>query len=208
MSFEIIKPFGPSIAKVIIPPDIIDQINSYIDNLVKDEKKSKNLDYGSELVGNVSQEFILTEEFMRKIKWGEFLGESCQKWILEENNTILKKFDVLSSWVVRQFKNEYNPVHYHNGHISGVGYLKVPSDMGETIQKNKKKNHNGKLVLIDGSKKLMCNPTYIITPKKGEFFLFPSYMMHTVYPFTNTEEERRSVSFNASIDNESAKLAK
>ena len=69
MSFEIIKPFGPSIAKVIIPPDIIDQINSYIDNLVKDEKKSKNLDYGSELVGNVSQEFILTEEFMRKIKW-------------------------------------------------------------------------------------------------------------------------------------------
>ena len=139
MSFEIIKPFGPSIAKVIIPPDIIDQINSYIDNLVKDEKKSKNQDYGSELVGNVSQEFILTEEFMRKIKWGEFLGESCQKWILKENNTILKKFDVLSSWVVRQFKNEYNPVHYHNGHISGVGYLKVPSDMGETIQKNKKK---------------------------------------------------------------------
>ena len=70
---------------------------------------------------------------------GEFLGVSCQKWLFEENKTALKRFDILSSWVVRQFKNEYNPVHYHNGHISGVGYLKVPNDMGKTFQENKKK---------------------------------------------------------------------
>jgi len=31
-------------------------------------------------------------------------------------------------------------------------------------------------------------------------------MMHTVYPFSDTSEERRSVSFNAKIDDDSAKL--
>jgi hypothetical protein len=30
--------------------------------------------------------------------------------------------------------------------------------------------------------------------------------MHTVYPFSNTLEERRSVSFNAKIDDDSAAL--
>ena len=73
----------------------------------------------------------------------------------------------------------YNPIHYHDGHISGVGYLKVPKNMGDPAQKNKKINHNGKLILIDGSKKFLCNPTHIITPRVGDFYLFPSYMMHT-----------------------------
>ena len=78
--------------------------------------------------------------------------------------------------------------------------------MGETFQKEKNLNHNGKLVLIDGSKKFACSPTYVIKPRVGDFYFFPSYMMHTVYPFSNTSDERRSVSFNAQIDDESAKL--
>jgi len=33
MSFEIIKPFGPSIVKVTIPEHIISEMNSYINDL-------------------------------------------------------------------------------------------------------------------------------------------------------------------------------
>ena len=29
---------------------------------------------------------------------------------------------------------------------------------------------------------------------------FPNYLMHTVFPFKDTKEERRSISFNAKID--------
>ena len=203
---EISKPFGPSIAKVIIPEEIILSMNNYVEEIITNKKKSDDLDFGRNLAGNVQQEFRLDIEFMKKNNWAEFLGKSCQKWLLEGHNISLKNFEIISSWIVRQFKNEYNPIHYHGGQISGVGYLKVPKDMGQTIQKNKKVQHNGKLVLIDGSKKFLCNPTYIITPKVGEFYFFPSYMMHTVYPFSGTTEERRSVSFNAKIDDESAKL--
>ena len=206
MRIETIKPFGPSIAKITIPSEIISGMNKYVEEVIEDEKKSNDLNYGNQLAGNVQQEFLLDIEFMKKINWGEFLGKVCQEWLNKEHNISIKKFEIISSWIVRQFKNEYNPIHFHDGHISGVGYLKVPDDMGQTIQKNKSVQHNGKLILIDGSKKFLCNPTYIITPKVGDFYLFPSYMMHTVYPFSKTLEERRSVSFNAKIDDDSAAL--
>ena len=206
MSFEILKPFGPSIVKVTIPQEIILEMNSYVDNLVEDNNKVKELDHGKYLAGNVSQEFRLDVDFMKKIKWAEFLAKSCHKWLMDEHNIAIKKFDIIASWIVKQYKNEYNPIHYHSGQISGVGYLKVPNDMGKTFQESKTTNHNGKLVLIDGSKKFVCNPTYVITPKVGDFYFFPSYMMHTVYPFSNTEDERRSVSFNAKIDENAAKI--
>ncbi len=206
MSFEILRPFGPSIAKVNIPRQVIDELNKYIDKLTEDKERMSELDHGQYLAGNVTNEFRLDIEFMKKIKWAEFLAQSCEKWLLEGHNITLKKFDIIASWVVKQFKNDYNPIHYHSGQISGVGYLKIPENMGETAQKTKKINHNGKLVLIDGSKKFICSPTYIITPQVGDFYFFPSYMMHTVYPFSNTSEERRSISFNAKIDDDAAKL--
>ena len=206
MKLEVLKPFGPSIVKLEIPEDIIIKMNEYTEDVIKDDNKLKDLNHGNKLVGNVHQEILLDIEFMKKIKWSEFLANSCQKWLLEGHNISLNKFHLIASWVIRQYKNEYNPIHYHSGQISGVGYLKVPYDMGETFQKEKNLNHNGKLVLIDGSKKFACTPTYVITPKVGDFYFFPSYMMHTVYPFSNTSDERRSVSFNAQIDDESAKL--
>ena len=206
MSFEILKPFGPSIVKTTIPEKIIIEMNKYVDDIINDQEKMNTLNHGQYLAGNVTNEFRLDIEFMKEVEWAEFLGKSCQKWLLDEHNISLKKFDIIASWIVRQFKNDYNPIHYHSGQISGVGYLKIPESMGKTFQKDKNLNHNGKLILIDGSKKFACTPTYVITPQVGDFYFFPSYMMHTVYPFSDTSDERRSVSFNAKIDDDAAKL--
>ena len=46
----------------------------------------------------------------------------------------------------------------------------------------------------------MSNSVFKIKPKVGDFYFFPNYLMHTVYPFKDTNEERRSISFNAYID--------
>ena len=108
-----------------------------------------------------------------------------------------------SSWIVRQFQNEYNPTHWHTGHISGAGFLKVPKRFGEHKQKSKQNKYmGGNLQLIHGSKMFLCESTLTIKPEVGDFYFFPNYLMHTVYPFTDTEEERRSISFNANIDEE------
>tara|TARA_B000000437_G_C11422209_1_gene214532 strand:+ start:235 stop:435 length:201 start_codon:yes stop_codon:yes gene_type:complete len=65
---------------------------------------------------------------------------------------------------------------------------------------------NGKLELVECTPKLLCSGNYIATPEVGDMYLFPNYLLHTVYPFTDTEEERRSVSFNAIIDEPTASL--
>ena len=200
MNLEIIKPFGPSIAKVQLPDDIVNEMNNYTDDIIKNKSKSKDLDFGTQLVGNVHQELHLDIEFMKKIDWANFIAKVCAQWIKHESGKELKDFKIIKSWIVRQFKNEYNPAHFHTGHVSGVGYLKVPKNLGTTLQKNKKINQNGRLELIDGSPKMMSKGNYIIQPKVGDFYLFPAYLIHTVYPFTETDEERRSVSFNAAMD--------
>jgi hypothetical protein len=105
---------------------------------------------------------------------------------------------------VRQFENEYNPLHHHGGHISGVGYLKVPQTMGATYQANKQRNSNGNLVFTHGSPGLFSKATFEVTPEVGDFYMFPNYLLHAVYPFTGTQEERRSVSFIAILDPEAS----
>ena len=113
----------------------------------------------------------------------------------------ITKFNLLKTWVVRQFENEYNPTHWHGGHISGAGFLKVPKSLGENKQKKPSKQYRGgNLQLINGSRMFVSPSTYNIIPKVGDFYIFPNYLMHTVFPFKNSNEERRSISFNATID--------
>ena len=58
-NFEVIKPFGPSIVKIKMPNQMIDEMNSYVDSIINDEEKSKKLDEGSRLIGKVKQEFLM-----------------------------------------------------------------------------------------------------------------------------------------------------
>ena len=197
---KVIKPFGPSIARVKMPNDLIDNLNKYIENIILDKKKSKDLDNGNTLAGHVTQELKLEENFLSSSGFLKFLVSSVSSWIKISENKEIKEFKMIKSWVVRQFQNEYNPVHWHGGHISGVGYLKVPSSLGNNPQKNKKYNNNGKIELLHGSKQFLSGSSLSITPEVGYFYFFPHYLMHAVYPFYGTDEERRSVSFNAFID--------
>ena len=203
MSIELIRPFGPSIAKIKIPQQIVNSLNKYVDKLISNSQKSKELSAGSSLAGDVTQEFKLEKEFSKEIGWLDLISKGVFQWIKMSSNQNIKEFRMIDSWIVRQFKNEYNPVHMHGGHVSGAGFLKVPETFGNYVQDEKhgvKHYAGGTLNLIHGSKQFLSKPTYQIKPEVGDFYFFPNYMMHTVYPFKGTDEERRSISFNAFID--------
>jgi len=199
---KLVRPFGPIVAKVTIPKNIIDSLNKYVDEIINNESKSKELDYGKMLAGNVKQEFLLEREFSVFSGWEGFLKENVEEWIFKSLNKKITQFDIIDSWIVRQFENDYNPLHAHGGHVSGVGYLKLPDDFGKPIQNTKTSNINGNLQLVHGSNMFLSPVTLDIKPKVGEFIFFPNYLMHTVYPFKNKNSERRSISFNASIDDD------
>lgn len=195
-----LKPFGPSIAKVSMGKDLVKKLNAYVDSTIKNSNKTKELNHGPKLAGNVQQEFKLEIDFIKSSGWLNFLGTEAKKWIKSESGRTITTFALIDSWIVRQFENDYNPLHVHGGHISGVGYLKVPSSYGEYTQDGKKVNQNGKLCLVHGTRQFMADSTYNIEPKVGDFYFFPNYLMHLVYPFVCPNEERRSISFNAYID--------
>ena len=203
MTVELIRPFGPAIAKIKIPKDMITSLNDYVDKLIIDTKKAKELSAGANLAGDVTQEFKLEKEFSQKSGWLDLISKGTFQWIQMSCKKNIKEFKMIDSWIVRQFQNEYNPVHMHGGHVSGAGFLKVPKTLGKYVQEEKhgvKHYGGGTLNLIHGSKQFLSNSTFQINPEVGDFYFFPNYMMHTVYPFKGTDEERRSISFNAFID--------
>ena len=196
---NIIRPFGPAIGSADIPKTVMDKINNFIDEVVKDKNKSKQLDAGKTLAGQVTQEIFLPKEVID----GEviaFLGNITKVFVESLTEQKVTKFHLISCWVVRQFQNEYNPTHWHNGHISGAGYLKLPNNFGASKQE-KAKNVNGKINFTHGSRQFLSMPILTQKPELGKIFLFPNYLMHSVNPFYG-EGERRSISFNAYINDD------
>ena len=124
---KIISPFGPKIAVIRIPRKIINQINLEVNNVLKSKKRTKQSDYSKKLVGEVQQEIQLSKNFIKKYLI-KFINSNVKKYIKKTINRRTKTIKLNNLWIVRQYKNEYNPVHFHSGHISGVVYLKIPNN--------------------------------------------------------------------------------
>ena len=195
MSIQVIYPFGPTMAKIKLSNAIIKKINDEVDKIVSNKLLSKKYNYAKKLAGEVEQEIELPKSFTNKflkltleIKIKEFVKKSTGK--------IPKKIKLKNFWVVRQFAHDYNPVHFHDGDISGVGYLMLPKNFSASRKKYKT---NGSIDFIHGSRMFLNKSIFNHIPKIGDLLLFPNYLMHTAYPF-NVKGERRSFSFNAEID--------
>ena len=189
-----IKPFGPSIGKTKISQKFLNILNKEFDS----KSNSKKIDYSSKLASQIKKELKISNKFIKKNLEKE-LKKNINKFLRNEKIKDIKEIRILNLWVVRQFKGEYNPIHYHEGDLSGVGYLKLPKGMtNNKMVKNKNMKVNGTIDFINGQKGFLSKSIYNVVPKIKELIIFPNYLMHTAYPF-NIEGERRSFSFNAKI---------
>ena len=192
---KVLSPFGPKIGIIKIPKKIINQINKEFEKIIKNKNLSKKNDYSKKLVGQVKQEIELSKSFINK-HLKKFINENINKFLKKALNKKSNKIKIKNLWVVKQLKNDYNPIHFHNGDLSGVGYLKIPKNL---TKGNKKLKTNGTIDFIHGSKSFLSNSIYNHIPKVGDLILFPNYLMHTAYPFKK-DGERRSFSFNLEVD--------
>jgi len=198
---KLLAPFGPKIARLKFPESVIKKINLEVDRIVKQKKLIKKYDYSKNLVGQVKQEIQPPSVFIKKNIY-KYVNSSIKEYVKKSTEKLTKKVKIINFWIVRQYAHEYNPVHYHDGHVSGVGYLKLPRQ----LNKDKKKlKTNGSIDFINGSKMFLNNSVFNHNPKVGDVILFPNYLMHTAYPFS-VEGERRSFSFNVEIDSNIANV--
>ena len=198
---KILSPFGPKIAKLKLPQFLVKKINNEVDKILSKKKLVKKLDYSKKLVGKVKQEFQLPKAFVKK-NLEKVITKEVKNYIKKTTGKNTSKVNIKNFWVVRQFNNEYNPIHFHDGHISGVGYLKIPPFRSSS---KKLVKTDGSIDFISGNKMLLSESIHNHQPKTGDVILFPHYLMHTAYPF-KSNGERRSFSFNLEIDQKIANV--
>ena len=196
-------PFGPTMGYFKMPDNLVNFLNKSMDKKLDD--------FSDHLVGKVTQELHFDKD-IRKYTANNLLEFIIDYHQYTKNRNSMGKFnldstkkahlDIVSAWFVRQFENEYNPMHIHNNcTLSCVGYLKLPDGIDEEWEEDYKDHYpsNGHINFIYGSDGPYTCSNFLVKPKVGDFYIFPSYLFHGVYPFY-TKGERRSFSMNMIFD--------
>ncbi len=119
-------------------------------------------------------------------------------------------------WVNSMSDGEFNPLHHHsNCDLSSIFYINdYQGDEPRLVEgsKQNQENKGGQTEFIIGSYPNGAVPQMIqgkrifsqgfplmthfpVTPKRGDFFIFPHWLLHTVYPFVG-KDRRLSFSIN------------
>ena len=216
---KFIEPFSPAILERQVPQKFIDIVNRVGDEVLSDETKSREWDFSENLVGKVSKEVQIPIVNKAEKKYClDYMKESCLLFLqemLKKNRTYEwnkltgvgtsqnlypspENIHLANSWIVSQYKGEYNPWHKHSGNFSAVMYLKIPEGMNKFMEKEYDDHYpcSGLIQFMYGESQDFRSDTLTCLPEVGKMYLFPSWLKHSVYPFY-CEGERRSLSFNA-----------
>ena len=216
---KFLEPFSPAILERKVPQKFIDIVNRVGDEVLSDETKSREWDFSENLVGKVRKEVQIPIVDKAEKKYClDYMKESCLLFLqemLKKNRTYewnkltgvgtsqnlypsLENIHLANSWIVSQYKGEYNPWHKHSGNFSAVMYLKIPEGMNDFMEKEYEDHYpsSGLIQFMYGESQDFRSDTLTCLPEVGRMYLFPSWLKHSVYPFY-CEGERRSLSFNA-----------
>ena len=166
-------------------------------------------DMNDDLTGNIEREYVLRAEEDPEIN--QYLMQISNNKLFADYHHYLSQLfasrkckPVLAkTWVNFQQKNEFNPLHTHDGIFSFVIFVKIPYDCEDYKTKfPKTKPENIKVGMLSFqhidpwvgrpmSVDISLNPKY-----EGGIYFFKSKHVHQVYPFYDTDEYRVTVSGN------------
>ena len=192
----------------MLPKDIMDNIWK----LVKEAKK-KPQNMKSELAGNINSSIRLDTQspfladFMQDIL-PAFINNHIQSYGAPWRATMQKddRWNLESFWANFQKKHEFNPPHDHGGLFSFVIWMKIPTSFEE--------QRKLPIAVDSNSDRLISNFTFIYTDilgniknfaynmekeAEGYMVMFPSQLLHQVFPFYENKGERISISGNIDI---------
>jgi len=197
-TFKKINPFGPPIGISKLSDDTVSTFLSLTDEILGD-KNSKS--HGPDLAGQINNEKTILIKKLIEYNLYDIINEIQLNYVNSALNLSERPMTTIlrDAWIVSQQENEYNPAHWHdNCTLSSVLYLKIPEYIPRDIPG--KEEQDGKIVFIGGTNpgspaRTFETPLWEARPSPGDMFVFPSRLLHVVYPFIGPGE-RRSVSFN------------
>ena len=196
---KFIEPFSPAILERQVPQKFIDIVNRVGDEVLSDETKSREWDFSENLVGKVSKEVQIPIVDKAEKKYClDYMKESCLLFLqemLKKNRTYEwnkltgvgtsqnlypspENIHLANSWIVSQYKGEYNPWHKHSGNFSAVMYLKIPEGMNKFMEKEYDDHYpcSGLIQFMYGESQDFRSDTLTCLPEVGKMYLFPSWL--------------------------------
>ena len=202
--FKLMKPFGPSFGLFHVPSEITEILIKASDEILEDRNR---IDWGGNLVGQISEEPWISNEKLEEIGVLAYLEGMLYNYVwngLKADGHDLEALECKldHAWIVSQYENEYNPIHFHTYcDLSSVIWLKTPAFDHRSKEGDLPEYKFSRDGMIEFVYKTAC-PTGLekgslsFTPEPGKMTIFPSNLLHTVYPFQGPGE-RRSIAFNS-----------
>ena len=190
-----IQALGTLITRFKIPMKIVNEINEtydkYLEELVPaNDNLAGQIKDEKEMIGYMTEEH--KEIFL-----------TCFRTYLK---TIHKQFwecNLGPVWINDMKVGEYNPHHTHMSPDSELGLtsvlmLKKPDTYGAEISREGEPT-NGFLEINGGDQPILSVSQIRANLQPGELYVFPYQVLHGVYPFFETKETRRTLSWNCDL---------
>jgi len=165
------------------------EINSDIKKICFDLLEEENKESHNEfLAGNLKHEYVAPEVIRNLIQ--------------EHIPNIINNTELSSCWINFQKKYEFNPNHNHGGDYSFVWWINIPYDIQEELSLDFVKNSRDpsaskfSFTYPDFTGMLKFYSIPVDKRDEGTLILFPSKLVHTVYPFYTSDDYRISISGN------------
>ena len=212
---DFIYPFQPpALLHDEIDKNLLDKTNKMCDELLPDKEA---LEATSQLVNTIYYGYatnvidpileLQDQIFMVAYNYVTAFEKSSGYIILNDNNRLA----ISKMWFLDLNDKDYLQAHHHgpSNILSGVLYLKATLDENYDAEFPKNWQRRGKTPFANGCieftynpmvlpDKLLSSDTCLIQPKEGHLYMWPAWLLHTVYPYYG-QGERRSLSFNVAI---------
>ncbi len=214
-NLQLVAPFSPTILKATIPPAAVAALNAHADAILSSEDEAATRDWSRHLAGVVSHEIRVTDLVQDMSVFTDFLYDVARTFTYRCDNALLHftdysstdalrdtklRIDIKEGWINDMVAGDYNPNHFHQGcHFSSVGFLALPDGYEAEFAADKaRQNTAGCLQFIDSRSALGVKNLFTVKPAVGDFYLWPSWMLHCVYPFKSAGI-RRSIAINLAL---------
>ncbi|HEY0623575.1 putative 2OG-Fe(II) oxygenase [Sphingomonas sp.] len=212
---RLVAPFSPSIIKARMPDALVAQLNARADDIVSRKDEVAARDWSSHLAGAVSTEIRFTDVIREMPDFSDFLYDVARTYTYRCENVLLHfsdyarteelsdkklRIEIKEGWVNDMVPGDYNPAHFHQGCVfSSVGFLRIPNGYEAEFAADKaRQNTAGCLQFIDSRSAVGLRNLFTVKPAIGDFYLWPSWMLHCVYPFKSAGV-RRSIAINLAL---------
>ena len=198
--FEHLYLKNPGLTRAMIPQEIYQPVMQEIKEIERNDAGIMKMN--ATLAGQIEREYQLEKSKHYIIPFLEEMGREYQKnWDYYQSQDL--KVDSL--WVNLQQKTEYNPIHNHDGVLSYVAWMEIPYKRSDELNQNhskhsRTKNLSSTFQFIYSS--IIGQITHEVFEVEngweGRIVMFPSKLLHIVYPFYTSDKYRISIAGNLS----------